>query len=385
MRIGIVGNYGNNNQGDEAILEGILVQLKKATNIQSSDIIVFTNNPEQAQKRYGVQTASLFEKRRTDPMKFLATVRHHLPIIRELDLLIIGGGGILMDLYRNNPIVYGMYSWIARRAKTPTVIYGPGVGPLRTFMGKTIIRSIANHAEIITVRDPQSKNLLHSIGVKKNIQVITDPAFFVEIPEKLVEKREGFHIGVTAVPYFNKSYWPKEDKQKYNDYINGMSQNLDNLLEKRPMASIHFFSTKHPYDTVAAKDIQKQMVHANRTTLCNKELTHREILDFVNQQDLIIGTRLHSLILSVVAKKPILGISYHQKVRDFMRLIDCSDQVIDISEVHSQEDAFLSMLKGMERDWKGTVARMETILIEMKTKEPNGMTLIKQAFPHMIK
>ncbi|MDY0404716.1 polysaccharide pyruvyl transferase family protein [Virgibacillus sp. 179-BFC.A HS] len=241
MKIGVVGNYGNNNQGDEAILEGILVQLQNAYQLKREDILVFSNNPAQTHEKYGVKTVNLFQRRKTDPMKLIATLMHHRPIIRKLDVLLIGGGGILMDLYRNNPIVYGMYAWMAKRTKTPYVVYGVGVGPLTTMFGKKIIRSIANGANVVTVRDPKSKELLRTIGVNKPIHVISDPAFFVPLPEKPVKEHDGFHIGVTAVPYYNKRYWPKEDKQKYKDYIDGMATNLDNLLDANQSATVNFF------------------------------------------------------------------------------------------------------------------------------------------------
>lgn len=45
MRIGIVGNYGNNNNGDEAILAGIIEQVTDQYEIEARDIVVFSNNP----------------------------------------------------------------------------------------------------------------------------------------------------------------------------------------------------------------------------------------------------------------------------------------------------------------------------------------------------
>src|SRR5690625_763302 len=92
--IGIVGNYGNDNQGDESVLEGIITQLENAFPIERKDIIVFTNNLEQTKKRYRTDVAPLFINRKTDPMKFIATIMHHRKVFPSLDLLIIGGGGI---------------------------------------------------------------------------------------------------------------------------------------------------------------------------------------------------------------------------------------------------------------------------------------------------
>lgn len=379
MTIGIVGNYGNNNQGDEAILEGIIIQLEDAYHIKREDIIVFSNNPEQTRERYGVQSVNLFQRRRLDPMKFIATVIHNRPIIKELDVLLIGGGGILMDLYRNNPIVYGMYGLIAKLAKTPAIIYGAGAGPISTKLGKTILKALGNSAEVLLVRDTKSKALLQSIGVHKRMEVISDPAFFVKAPERKSGNKAGLQIGVTAVPYYYKNYWPTRDDQKYNNYINGMAQNFDNVLRENPSAQVNFFST-HPRDIVVTEEIQNIMTYKNRTTVCKKELTHREILQFISEQDLLIGTRLHSLILSLVTETPIIAVSYHQKVQDFMDDADCSSRVIDIEKLHEQESFFVDQYNEMNEDWDETVAHVKEIKEKIKSKEPHGMEVVKEVY-----
>ncbi|SES88514.1 polysaccharide pyruvyl transferase CsaB [Oceanobacillus limi] len=387
MAIGIVGNYGNDNEGDEAILEGVIVQLEEAYEIERKEIVVFSNNPEQISNKHGVQSVELFQKKKSDPMKFLATVIHNKPIIRDLDLLIIGGGGILMDLYRNGAIIYGMYGWLAKLTNTPYVIYGAGAGPISTLLGRTILKSLGNSANLITVRDPKSKALLESIGVKKPIHVISDPAFFVKAPKPIANKLDKLQIGVTAVPYYNINYWPVEDKSKYNHYINGMATNLDNLLREYPNAKVNFFSTKHPYDTEVTKDIRELMRYKGRSVVYEEEMklekkgmNHKEILQFIGEQDIVIGTRLHSLILSLVTNIPIIAISYHQKVKDFMDSIDCSDLVIPIDELSEREDFFLKTYMEMEKDWSETVKKFETITNNVKNKSPKGMDLVKTVY-----
>lgn len=378
MTIGIVGNYGNNNQGDEAILEGILVQLEEVFQIERKDIIVFSNNPDQTRSRYGVQTVNLFQRRKSDLMKLIATLNHNKPIIQKLDVLLIGGGGILMDLYRNNPIVYGMYGWMAKRTKTPSVIFGAGVGPINSPIGKKIIKFIGNTSELVTVRDPKSKEMLQSIGVHQPIHVISDPAFFVPSPKKHVGKNKVLQIGVTAVPYYNKKYWPTENKQKYRNYVDGMAHNLDKLLEENPTASVNFFSTKHPSDTDVTKEIKEKMNLKDRCTLCDEMLDHREILKFVNGQDIVIGTRLHSLILALVTDTPVMAVSYHHKVKDFMDTIGCDEYNIPIERLHERDDFYLNIYKKMNEDWASTLERFKTLASDMKHKEPKGMNLVKQ-------
>ena len=61
---------------------------------------------------------------------------------------------------------------------------------------------MAKHAQNISVRDPQSQALLKSIGVKRDVPVIGDPAFSLEV-ERSNYSDKPKSVGVTAVPYSN--------------------------------------------------------------------------------------------------------------------------------------------------------------------------------------
>ena len=63
MKIGIVGNYGNDNNGDESILFGIIEQVKQTFSVTSADITVFSNNMQQTSEQYGVQSYPLYYRK----------------------------------------------------------------------------------------------------------------------------------------------------------------------------------------------------------------------------------------------------------------------------------------------------------------------------------
>lgn len=378
MVIGIVGNYGNNNQGDEAILEGILIQLEETYNMERKDMVVFSNNPEQTREKYGVQSAKLYHRKKSAQMTLIATVIKNRSIVSKLDLLVIGGGGILMDLYGREAFLFGMYGWLAKLSNTPVVIYGVGAGPILTRTGEKVLRSLANLAKLVTVRDPKSKKLLQSIGVKRSIHVIGDPAFQVKSPKDVVQKSSGLQVGVTAVPYYHGSYWPEEDSEKYNNYITGMARNLDNLLKENPDATVNFFATKYPQDMTVTMEIRELMTYSDRCNVCEDNLNHNEIVRFASEQDIVIGTRLHSLILSLVTNTPIIAVSYHHKVQDFMDLIECNDLAIPIEKLNNDDDFFATSYQGMKENWSETVKRFETISYTMKNMSLEGMELVKK-------
>lgn len=383
MKIGIVGNYGNNNQGDEAILEGVLIQLEKAYPVKRKDILVFTNSPEQTKEKFGVQVKKLYYKKSTAPTTLIATVLKHRPVISELDLLIIGGGGILMDLYLHSLVLFGMYGKIAQYTKTPYVIYGAGAGPIQTLKGRVILRSLVNHAEVVTVRDEASKGVLQAIGVEREMHVIADPAFYLIPPKGQLEQKseQTFEVGVTAVPYYHANYWPSEDKGKYDNYVQGMAANLERLLEKNSRIRINFFSTKHPQDTAVSKDTVELMPSKERCVIYDERLDQQEILEKLGEQDLVIGTRLHSLILALVVRKPIIAVSYHHKVRDFMQENDCQDSLVLMEDLHQHDDYFMRIYEQMSADWEKTLQRFGDITRNKTERHPQGMELIKEKFP----
>ena len=80
LRIGISGLYGGMSLGDEAILEGILTQLRATV---PAEITVFSRNAPDTLARHNVE--------REIPVRWL-TRKEITPEVQRLDLLVLGGG-----------------------------------------------------------------------------------------------------------------------------------------------------------------------------------------------------------------------------------------------------------------------------------------------------
>ena len=370
MRIGIVGNYGNDNNGDEAILLSLIKQVTSTFSIESNQITVFSNNPKQTATRYGVESFPLYYKKGNAAKTFFATYQNNKRIVRTFDLLIIGGGGILMDLYKREAPLYGSYAMMAKNSNVPYVIYGCGAGPLNTGLGKWFIRYMCKHAESVSVRDPESAQLLQTVGVTKPVDVIGDPAF--SLRKEHVEKSQApSQIGVTAVPYYNADYWPEGNPAIYQDYVDGMAKNLDELAEQFNV-QINFFATKFPQDANVTKDIQAQMKHADKTTVLDENLLPERILEMTEKQDIVIGTRLHSLILATCTETPVMAISYHHKVNDFMKLAELDRYAFPINEIHQNSDLFADAFKQMADNWPATLEETERLSEQLYEESMKG-------------
>ncbi|WP_332695457.1 polysaccharide pyruvyl transferase family protein [Halalkalibacter lacteus] len=372
MKVGIIGNYGHNNNGDEAILTGILHQLTEHLYVNKENIVIFSNNPDNTKERYQVRSMPLIHKKGSMLKSGATTIRASYHVMKELDLLIIGGGGLLMDMYKRDAPLYSTLGLTGKRAGCKVVVYGVGAGPITTALGKFFITRLTNAAQSVSVRDRDSQKLLQSIGVKTPVSVIGDPAFSVPAPNTHTRSATVKKVGVTAVPYFSQQYWPTPDLTKYQAYVDGMAAQLDQLIEGKGV-EVTFFSTKYPEDVEVTKDILAKMNHQENTKLIEDNLHPTDIVALSAEQDLIIGTRLHSLILSVVAKTPVIGIGYHHKVEDFMKVIEMPSLGIPIKNVNPSSSSIVDVFNGVSENWESVQNAFDIVSDTLKAEALKGL------------
>ena len=135
-RICIYGSYGGMNLGDEAILEGILKQLRATI---SADVTVFSRNPSDTLSRHKIDHVVAVRQ---------MTRREITPEIQKLDLLILGGGGILYD---QDAETYLREVFLAQELGIPVMIYAISAGPLtRPAARRAVQRPMPLEAPVMT-------------------------------------------------------------------------------------------------------------------------------------------------------------------------------------------------------------------------------------------
>lgn len=174
LTIGVLGSYGGRNLGDEAILSGLLADLREQE--PNGRIIVFSRNPEHTRIAHPDVEAVPWEGiSRTDSALVLA----------QLDVLILGGGGILYDREARR---YLRVVRVAQERGLPLLTYAVGVGPLSEDVDTGMVRETLASATQVTVRDQESRMVLEEAGLLNPITVTADPAFLIE-PEDFPAER----------------------------------------------------------------------------------------------------------------------------------------------------------------------------------------------------
>lgn len=320
------GFFGFDNAGDEAILWSMIQQLEE----RGYQPIVLSANPKQTKEQYGVPAI--------DRSKTKDVIR----AIRHSDGLISGSGSLLQDVTSaKNSMYYLSMIQLALVFKKPVFMYGQGIGPLHRPWLRRLVGLYGNLLTYRSVRDEESRQLLLDCGVKKQIDVTSDPVLGVQaetvpLPEKLEEmmKQEAVVLSLRS--------WNQDDAM-----IPYYREIIMDLNEKGiPVVLLPFH---HPHDAAFAKQVTDNLDH-ELLYVAEEPLTLNELFSCIKRSRLVIAMRLHALIFAANQGIPFLGISYDPKIDSFLKTYD--HQAIASVEKFSAHSSLLSIYEMLDNGEK---------------------------------
>lgn len=337
----IAGYYGLNNIGDEAILSGMLHSLNKY--IKDAKYSVITSNPAETARLNNITPVKQSFNEGVSRFAYNCLTRSELyNMFRQIDkcdLFILGGGSLLQDLrVYYLPFLLSMVYYAQKKGKK-TAIYGIGAGPIDTLLGRRLCRKVLGSADLVTVRDPMSKNVLERCDLKNVIQT-ADPAFGLEInmdnipSPTLSEGEENHERRIFSSTLYN---WLQDSDRNHNRQVS--SKDLDERRQsfsdifseicETHKSELLFIPTVKIDETgyVKIKEYMRTIDHVNVQKYTNNL---KEVLFSLSRSDLLIGMRLHSLILATIIGVPFVPISYCGKVKSYLELVGLEDLYLDI-------------------------------------------------------
>jgi len=349
FRIVISGWYGYKNTGDEVILASMIKTIRDE--FKDVEIIVLSSDPAYTSKVHDVVAVPLmyFDILSLCSLALRKRLFETVNAIRTSDVFILGGGGFLSDWQSWTVILQWLGQvMLAKMFGKKVMLYAIGAGPIITKIGRFLTRIILNRcADIITVRDEKSKEWLESAGVKKRIYVTADPAILLEpvkpdrISKILKEERIDSSkplVGIAISPIFHiQKYWPNQQK-KFLKFKNVWPKVVDFIISKLD-ANVIFIPMQIPTDRDFASELIKNVENKDRVKIITGEYTPQEMMGIIGRMDMIIGMRLHSLILATRMNVPVLGIMYHHKVECFLEQIGQKKWAVGIGEgIHRKNE-----------------------------------------------
>lgn len=307
----LVGYYGFNNIGDDALLSSICGNLKRFK--PDINILALSKNPNETKSVNNINAINRFNMIKV------------IKAMKNTKLFAYGGGTLIQDSTSTRSLLYYLtLMYLAKKMNLKTMLYANGIEPINKNINKKLTSKILNSVDIISLREEKSLQELKNLNVTSpKIIVTADPAITCtgipaeQIPD--IFRKEGIPTGEKYVG-FSMRYWKGYGK----NHIAIMASLADFLYEKHRLVPI-FIPMQHKYidDCKISREIMSKM--KNKAYLLKEIYTVSETIGIISHIDLMIGMRLHSLIFAASQSVPMIGIAYEPKVEWFLKYIDMDD------------------------------------------------------------
>jgi polysaccharide pyruvyl transferase CsaB len=289
----IFGYFGCDNLGDETNLKELVACLREFQ--PEIGITVVSAMPGKTAGRLGVESVGKYD--------WLGINR----VFREADLLIGGGGSMLQDRSSIRSLIYytGLI-YLARRYRLDVFLYGQGIGPLVTWIGKQLARWALSQTKVITLRDQVSQSLLADLHA-------TGPAIYL-----------------TAEPLLAKTPVPEPDVKQYWERIpTGRGKKLGLIPLEFKWFNFHFWigvlaglpreASEFYLIETAGEDfgLIHRLSKALGIPVLPVENCWESLQKAVGGMDLVVSARLHGLVAAVVQGTPCYGLAMDPKIEGF--------------------------------------------------------------------
>lgn len=366
----IIGWYGTETTGDKAILGGIIKDIYKTFGPVHITVTSY----------HSFYTLRTLEEIHAPGVKVVAINKKEFRSAWKIADLVMMGGGPLMEIED----VLDVLKIIAQShmAQKTTMLYGVGVGPLNSRRLTQAVKNIVDLADIVTVRDKDSLELLKTMGVSKDIKVGVDPAISYLLEYKMRKPKSSDNLRKVGISLrvLPRNYVSAYSEDEYNGHklsqYNIYNKIIEYLVDKEGVTV-----TLIPMNTFYVGDDDRDLLESlaegfgKKVRVLEGTGSPDAVANEIANQDLFIGMRFHSVVFAAVLGVPVIAIDYtlgKGKISGFMDMINSNDQIIDIDELKDVQQLIdkVTKLKNHLRE-----KSIELIGKEQFLKDKNGVPI----------
>jgi polysaccharide pyruvyl transferase WcaK-like protein len=374
--ISFFGNFGTQNLGNEYTLRAIIHNARKY--LPDAEVNCICPDPEDASARYHIPAflisyryAKGFEsaaRRNTPLVRLLRRLLIRVPLeliewfkafraLKGTSMLVMTGTGMLGDFgIAPLGLHYEILKWsvLAKLRRCKLLFVSVGAGPIGSRLSRWIVKTAISLADYRSYRDNFSKDYLARIGFDTGEDfVYPDLAFSLrpEIPGPENRQRNSRVIGLGLMDYYGRG--PQNDESIYQAYLEKMAGLVAWMLDRGYVVRLLIGDVS--YDKRVKEDVMKILRergvrHREGQLIDDPVSSVEELVAQLARTDLAIATRFHNILLALMLNKPVLALSYHEKIASLMEGVGMTDycQGIDGLDLDRLVDQFLKLEQNTE-------------------------------------
>ena len=310
------GWYGSGNLGDEAILIGVRNIFEKA--LPEAKIKALSIDPERTESVCHVDAVRL-----ESPRSLIRNRGRYLELFREAKACLVTGGTPFYDYGHISRVIH-MGLPVLNEKKL--VCFGVGSKRIKTLKGREITRVLLRNSHLISTRDQASKDILSKIIRTpettlnpKPVTVTGDSALFLN--PKVRRKQDGNTVLFCPRRLTSDSrtlYHEALDKTTINKVRHMQAKAADGLVRKGYDVKFTSFHTVYPDDDREEIRVITNLMSEKDVEVLDRPQSPVDALKLISEPILVVGLRLHSLVLASSCGVPFTTIDYDIKMRGFM-------------------------------------------------------------------
>jgi polysaccharide pyruvyl transferase WcaK-like protein len=347
LKIAFWGNFGTLNLGNECTLHAMLAGARQ--HLPEAELVGVGNNPADTARRHQVAalpnspdptlgflgTARLSKLRRvTAELKDWSRV---IGAMRSIDMLVMTGTGMLTDTHDGNfGMPYQMFKWVSAAAlcRRKVAFVSVGAEGLSDKVKLFFLGSSLRLARFRSYRDPLSKRRAERLYSGAALDPIY-PDLAFSLPESLTgrcqqspDKIRTVAVGIYAV---------ESGPEAIRNYVEQIGTFVLWLLERGYRTRIVLGDVE--YD----ESVRKQLLawlesrHVLDRTVHEPVTSFQDLMLQLSEADLVVATRFHNVLLSVILGKPVVSVSHMDKNDELMQAMGLSRYCLPLADVRHED------------------------------------------------
>ena len=267
----------------------------------------------------------------------LFVVRRIARFVRTLDLFVVSGGGQLDDFWGGawgHPWSMLLWTALARRYGVPVVYLAVGLDGLKAPLSRRFSLLALHLANRRLFRDVRSYEQLQALGLVKPSSVCPDLAFSLKVGMPKIPNTPHHQRSFAVISPISRKTWSHQETDIHVRYMSALADVGRELAGRGCALKIVCSQTVMDLDDA----------HALAQKLRNTGVTEVEVHDAprvadfiqsVHGAELVVASRLHAVILSLVAECPVLAVAHLDKVRAVMNDIGLDGYCLPLRQIDS--------------------------------------------------
>lgn len=270
--------------------------------------------------------------------------------LRAHSLVIVSGGGQINEEWGGawgQPFALFKWAILARFARIPYVIASVGVGKIKSKTARLFISATLRMARYRSYRDKSTRAFAATLlQTSEKDPVVADHV--LALPSSEIPRASGIRglaqgrpiIAISPIAYAKPQRWPTENRTIYERYMTQMARVISELLDRGYFLVIVCSSLWD--DESAIADLFGQLDDRSKKKLDHQMhmpdiSTWRDLVGSLLDVDILIASRLHSVILGFVAQTPTVAVSFEPKVEWVMEDLSQTEYLLRIRDFSAQD------------------------------------------------